>query len=262
MFNLANDGVPVCKIVGDDKLNNKVVSMSENDDDEYIRYVKEIKLEGDNAFELIPNTKSERDTIYFCGPAGSGKSYAMASYLRNYKKAFKDRPIYLFSEKESDDVLDSIKEIKRVKMDQAMIDDPLDLKDFYDKPCCVVMDDIDSLEKRLKSAVYLLLNKLLKVGRSYQITVLMSSHAACDGKETKSMLNESSIICFYPTTYNRSIKYLVENYIGFDKYDIAKMKSNKSRFCMYIKTYPSCILQQRNLWRMGENEKKNDLRRY
>jgi hypothetical protein len=250
MFNLANDGIPICKIVGDSKLNNKVVSMSENDNDEYIRYVKEIKLEGENKFELIPNTKADRDVIYYSGQAGSGKSYAMASYLRNYKKAFKDRPIYLFSEKESDDVLDSIKEMKRIKMDDQLIDDPLDLKDFYDKPCCVVFDDIDSLEKKLKSAVYLLLNKLLKVGRSYKITVLVSSHTSCDGKETKSMLNESSIICFYPTTYNRSIRYLCENYIGMQKQDIIKMKSQKSRWCMYIKCYPSCILQERNIWQM------------
>ena len=78
----------------------------------------------------------------------------------DYKKAFKDRPIYLFSEKESDDVLDNISGIKRVKMDEHLISDPLDLKDFYDKPCCVVFDDIDSLEKKLKNAVYLLLNKL------------------------------------------------------------------------------------------------------
>jgi hypothetical protein len=251
-FNLSGIGVPVCKIVGDTKLNNKIVSMAENtDDDEYVRYVKEIQLEGDNKFELIPNTKADRDVIYYSGAAGSGKSYSMASYLRNYRKEYKDRPIYLFSEKESDEVLDKIKDIKRVKMDERLIDDPLDLKDFYDEPCCVIFDDIDSLEKKLKAAVYLLLNKLLKVGRSYKISVLVSSHTSCDGAQTKSMLNESTIICFYPTCYNRNIRYLCESYIGMNKKDIAKMKSHKSRFCMYIKSYPSAILQERNIWSIG-----------
>ena len=253
MFNLGgNEGIPICKIVGDSKLKNKIVSMTEDDDDEYIKSVKEIQLQGDNKFELVPNTKADRDVIYYSGPAGVGKSYAMASYLKNYKKAFKDRPIYLFSEKESDDVLDNISGIKRVKMDDQLISDPLDLKDFNEESCCVVFDDIDSLEKKLKVAVYTLLNKLLKVGRSYKISVLVSSHSSCDGHDTKSMLNESTVICFYPTTYNRSIKYLAENYIGMSKKDIAKMRSNKSRWCMYIKAYPSCILQERNIWRLGD----------
>jgi predicted AAA+ superfamily ATPase len=254
MFNLSNDGFPICKIVGDSKLKNKIVSMSENEDDEYIRYVKEIQLEGENKFELLPNTKADRDVIYYSGPAGSGKSYLMASYLRNYKKEFKDRQIYLFSEKESDEVLDKIKDIKRVKMDEQLITDPLDLKDFNEEACCVVFDDIDSLEKKLKVAVYTLLNKLLKVGRSYKISVLVSSHSSCDGALTKSMLNESSVICFYPTTYSRTIKYLAENYIGMGKKDIAKMRKNKSRYCYYIKAYPSAILQERNIWRMGQDE--------
>ena len=137
-------------------------------------------------------------------------------------------------------------------MDEHLISDPLDLKDFNEEACCVVFDDIDSLEKKLKVAVYTLLNKLLKVGRSYKISVLVSSHSSCDGHDTKSMLNESTVICFYPTTYNRSIKYLCESYIGMQKNDIAKMRKHKSRWCMYIKCYPSCILQEKNIWRMGE----------
>ena len=252
MFNLSGIGIPICKIVGDTKLNNKIVSMTEDDgDDEYVRYVKEIQLEGDNKFELIPDTKATRQCVFFSGPAGVGKSYAMASYLRNYKKDYKDRPIYLFSEKESDEVLDKIKDIKRVKMDDSLISDPLDLKDFYDEPCCVVMDDIDSLEKKLKAAVYLLLNKLLKVGRSYKISVLVSSHTSCDGAQTKSMLNEATIIMWYPTCYNRNIKYLCESYVGMNKSDIAIMKSHKSRFCAYVKAFPSCIVQAKNIWSIG-----------
>ena len=136
-------------------------------------------------------------------------------------------------------------------MNHFKIEDPLDLKDFYEEPCCVVFDDIDSLEKNLKAAVYLLLNKLLKVGRSYKISVLVSSHTSCDGAATKSMLNESTTIVFYPTCYNRSIKYLCENYIGMSKKDIEKMKSHKSRWCAYVKAYPSAIVQEKNIWRMG-----------
>ena len=252
MFNLS-EGMPIVKIVGDSKLNNKVVYLDEISDDEYIKCVKEIQLEGDNKFELIPNTTLDRDVIYFSGPAGSGKSYLMASYLRNYKKKFKDNKIFLISEKEEDKTLDGINGLKRIKLDD-MISDPLDLKDFIEVgPCIVLFDDIDSFEPKMKKAIYLLLNKLLKVGRSYNISVLVSSHTSCDGKETKSMLNESTIIVFYPTNYNRSIKYLCENYIGMNKQDIAKMRSHKSRWCAYVKAYPSAIVQEKNIWRFGQD---------
>ena len=95
MFNLAGSGIPICKIVGDSKLKNKIVSMTEDDEDEYIKSVKEIQLQGDNKFELVPNTKADRDVIYYSGPAGSGKSYLMASYLRNYKKSFKSNGLLI-----------------------------------------------------------------------------------------------------------------------------------------------------------------------
>ena len=192
--------------------------------------------------------------IYFSGPAGSGKSYQMALYLRNYKKKFKDNKIFLISEKEEDKTLDTIADLKRIKIDDSLIEDPLDLKDFTEiGPCIVLFDDIDSLEPKMKKAIYLLLNKLLKVGRSYNISVLVSSHSSCDGALTKSMLNEATVIVFYPTNYNRSIKYLCESYVGLNKKDIAKMRSNKSRWCAYVKAYPSAILQERNVWRFAQD---------
>ena len=255
-FNFSNIGFPICKIVSDSKLNNKIISLSEGEDDT-IKSFNEIQLSDNDKFELIPNTEADRDVIYYSGPAGVGKSYAMASYVKNYKKKFKSYPIFLISEKEEDKTLDSINGIKRIKIDDSMIDDPLDLKDFTEVgPCLVIFDDIDSFGSKLKKAIYLLLNKLLKVGRSYRISVLVSSHNSCDGRDTKSMLNESNIVVFYPTCYNRSIKYLAENYIGMNKHDIAKMRSHKSRWCAYVKAYPSCIVQEQNLYRIGQEDKK------
>ena len=126
-----------------------MVYLDENTDSDYIKCVAEIQLEGDNKFELIPNTTLDRDVIYFSGPAGSGKSYQMASYLRNYKKKFKDNKIFLISEKEEDKTLDTIGDLKRIKIDNSMIEDPLDLKDFTEiGPCIVLFDDIDSWIKK------------------------------------------------------------------------------------------------------------------
>ena len=251
MFNLSNVGTPICKIIGDSKLNNKIVSLSE-ESDEYVSNFEEINLKGNDKFEIIPNKEEDRKVVYLSGPAGVGKSFLIAKYCKQYRHMYKDSPIYLISEKDDDKQLDTIKGLKRIKCDEDLISDPLDLKDFTEMGrTLTIFDDIDSFEPKLKRAVYTLLNKLLKVGRSYNISVLVSSHTSCDGRETKSMLNESNIIVFYPTCYNRSIKYLCENYVGMNKKDIEKMKKNKSRWCAYVKTYPSCIVQEQNIWRMG-----------
>ena len=252
-FNLSDVGNPICKIVSDSKLNNKIIYLSDTDD-EYIKSFNELSLRNDDKFEIIPNTKADRDVLYLCGAAGVGKSYMIASYVRNYKKKYKGCPIFLISEKEDDKCLDSISNLKRIKVDKDMIDEPLDLKDFTDVgQCLVIFDDIDSFESKLKKAIYVLLNKLLKVGRSYNISVCVSSHNACDGRDTKSMLNESTHIVFYPSVFNRSIKYLCENYIGLSKKDIEVLRSHKSRWAVYVKSYPSCIVQEQNVWMFGRD---------
>ena len=251
-FNLSDVGNPICKIVSNSKLNNKVVCLSDTDD-EYIKSFSELSLKDDDKFELIPNTKADRDVLYLCGAAGVGKSYMIASYVRNYKKKYKGCSIFLISEKEDDKCLDSISGIKRIKVDKNIIDDPLDLKDFIDEGrCLIIYDDIDSFESKLKKAIYTLLNKCLKVGRSYNISVCVSSHNACDGRDTKSMLNESTCIIFYASCWNRSLKYLCESYIGLSKKDIEILRGHKSRWTAYIKSYPSCIVQEQNIFRFGQ----------
>ena len=46
--------------------------------------------------------------------------------------------------------------------------------------------------------------------------------------------------------YNRSLKYLLENYLGLDKNTILKLKktSDSSRWTAYVKGYPSYLIQQ------------------
>ena len=67
------------------------------------------------------------------------------------------------------------------------------------------------------------------------------------GRETKSVVNESKIIVFFMLNYNRSLKYLLENYLGLGKNSIQKLRknSNTSRWTAYVKGYPSYLVQQK-----------------
>ena len=56
--------------------------------------------------------------------------------------------------------------------------------------------------------------------------------------------------------YNRSLKYLLENYIGLGKNAIQKLRqhSSKSRCTAYVKGYPSYLVQQKLITTVNKYE--------
>jgi len=47
---------------------------------------------------------------------------------------------------------------------------------------------------------------------------------------------------------NRKLKYLLEEYFGFDKQQIQKINSLKSRWTTIYKTYPKVIMSQYDIY--------------
>jgi hypothetical protein len=179
--------------------------------------------------------------MYVCGSAGSGKSYFVAQFCEEYHKTFKSNPIYLISENDEDKAFDSKEYIKRIEISD-LDSNPLDWKEFQD--CLIIFDDIDSIKGKLGKTIDDMRDKLLKNSRKFRVSVISTSHDSC-GIKLKSVLNESKIIVFFMMNYNRSLKYLLENYLGLSKNVIEKLKNSKSRWTAFIKAYPSFLVQQR-----------------
>ena len=217
---------------------NKDILMSED----IIKESNDIKIENGEIM-LSPDKDTERITMYCCGSAGSGKSYFVAQYCEQYHKTFKNNPIFLISENDSDPAFDSKDYIKRIIIED-LYENPLDWREFEN--CMVIFDDIDSIKGKLGKTVDALRDKLLKNSRKFKVSVVSTSHDAC-GQSLKSVLNESKIIVFFMLNYNRSLKYLLENYLGLDKNTILKLKktSDSSRWTAYVKGYPSYLIQQK-----------------
>jgi len=110
----------------------------------------------------------------------------------------------------------------------------------------VIFDDIDSIKGKLGKTIDDLRDKLLKNSRKFKVSVISTAHDST-GIKLKSVLNESKIIVFFMLNYNRSLKYLLENYLGLSKDAIAKLKksSESSRWTAYVKGYPSYLVQQK-----------------
>lgn len=244
-FNIES-GQPLVKVIGKGPLNNKIIRI---DDKSKIKHeFKELNLNENYEFQVIPNFDAERTTLYICGMAGSGKSYFISGYIKQYAVLYPNNPIYIFSEKEYDEQLDSCKNTKRVKLSEDLSD--INYLEFSNS--CLLFDDIDSLDKKIKNVVYAIRDKALKLGRSARISVISTAHNATDGKESKVLLNEAQIIVFFMANWNRSLKYLVEQYLGMTKEDIKRAKKNKSRWSAYFKSYPNVIAQHRNIWVAGQ----------
>jgi hypothetical protein len=169
-------------------------------------------------FQQIPNPKSERDVCYITAPSGAGKSWWCRNYLKVYHRLYPDNKVYLFSSLEHDETLDPLTWIKRIKIKSpTFLTTELKIEDFKDT--CILFDDADCIrDKAVLKQTYSIMNMLLETGRHENVTVLVTSHAATAGLQTKCSLREArSCVVFPKTAGNRNLKYLLSDYWGLDK---------------------------------------------
>jgi len=253
MLNLNKVGRPLARIEGG-KYNGMIVSVSDHfasnaDDDQdqngLIKEFRQLKIANDSKFQHIPDTTKEREILYITGPSGSGKSTYTRKYLEQYVKKFKSRPIYVFFIVPSDESLDKIKP-KRIKLDESLHTDPIKVHEFKESVC--IFDDIDVIsDKKIREAVYNILNQILEIGRHFKIHCIVTNHLPTNGKDTRRILNEAHTVTYFPHSAGGKIKYLLEEYVGLDRKQIAYMKRQRSRACTIFKNYPQCYLLQNEI---------------
>jgi len=243
-MNTSHIGLEVAIIKDDPSARKVKISVSDDfEDNEAIKFFNKLDIKK-GKFQVVPDKKKERTSIFIVGKNGSGKSYWIRDYIGEFIKRFPDYPIYLFSSKKEDENLDDIKEIRRVPIDESFISDPLQYEQLRETLC--IFDDIDGLRGKLKDEIYHLRDIILKNARSYKIHIISTNHDAT-GRDVQAPLNESDMIVFFMKNYNRCLRYLLENYVGLEKEQIKNLRKNKSRATTYIKTYPNVFVQERNI---------------
>jgi len=204
--------------------------------------VNHVKLKGDIMFEPVINKKTEREVKYFSGASGAGKSYKVAEYLKAYKKAFPKRDIFVFSSLPDCPTLDKVKGLKRIKINEPIfMNEPVNASDFKDS--CMVFDDTDCISNKLiKLKIQKIMDECLQIGRHFNITCLITSHALCAGNATKMILNEAHTITIFPSCAGkRVLDYLCVDYLGLNKHQIAKLKKMEGRAVTFVRNYPRCV---------------------
>jgi hypothetical protein len=245
LLNLEGNGESIAAIKKNGK-KDAIVSLGE----ESKFGTNDLILEGDDEkFQLIPNTKKERSCRLVVGQAGSGKSYFCCEYIKEYIKLYPKRPVYLFTTITSDiGCLKDIKKIKIVQLNNDFANDDIPMEDLKQSLC--LFDDIDNIrDKQLKKKLFQTLNDCLQVGRKFEIETIITFHVANAGHDTKIVLNEMNSITFnYKTMGNRSLKYLLDAYLGLDKKQIERIKKLDGRMITVLKTYPKLVLSDKELY--------------
>ena len=229
------------------KQKDKVVSVStKTNDDDVSHPFPNLKLTGDSVFQHIPDPDTEREILYITGASGSGKSTYTKNYCKKWVK-LKKKPIYLFSSLKEDESLDEIKP-QRIILDERLVTEPIPVDDFAES--LVIFDDIDVIsDKKIREAVYSILNQILEVGRHHKIFCILTNHLPYSGKDTRRILNEAHCVVWFPFSGSGvGMKRLLCDYLGLDKTIIKKTKSLKSRWCCLFKNYPQVLMTEKNIW--------------
>ena len=132
---------------------------------------KEYKIDN-GKMQLLPNIE-KRDVITLAGMSGSGKSYWAAEYTKQYHKMFPKNRIFLISRKKDDPAFDVIASLKRIMINEDLIDKPIEMEEL--KNALVIFDDCDILEQPYLNMMNQLRDQLLEGARqqnTYVITIL------------------------------------------------------------------------------------------
>jgi hypothetical protein len=228
------------------KIKISIANDEDIDDDFDVDFKDTLKIDTKvGHFQFIPDRK-KRLAMCALGQNGMGKSFFIKDVTNEFKKVFPNVKIFLFSSKNEDKELDNIEGLKRVKIDKSIIEKPFNYECFENT--LTIFDDVDAFEKKIRDAIYLLRDQIYKNGRSKMMHIISSNHQLANKNETSVLLNESYVIVFFLQSYNRNMRYLLENYVGLDMNAIKKLRKNKTRATVFIRTYPAVILQAKNMY--------------
>ncbi|MDO8933143.1 MAG: hypothetical protein Q7U97_12170, partial [Rhodocyclaceae bacterium] len=196
--------------------------------------VSEVELM-DGQLQCLPDP-THRTVAYCAGQSGSGKSTWMSNYVAEFSTQHPKSPIFILSRLAEDKAYEGIPNVERIPLDEAFVESPLVMTDFPEG-CFVLFDDVDTLDsisKKLLDCVLLLQRDILETGRHRMIHVGITSHNLCDGRKTRTILNEAHMITLFPHGGSlNQLRYVLKTYAGFDKHQIQHFMDLPSRWVTF-----------------------------
>ena len=126
--------------------------------------------------------------------------------------------------------------------------------DDFTENCLICFDDIDELDNskeggHLKARIQKLMNQVLQVSRSKNITVVNTTHVCLGGADTKVLLNAMNSFTFFIASVSSQIKNCLKTYVGLNKEQIQKILNlQDTRWVTIFLTSPMVVLTQKEIF--------------
>lgn len=217
--------------------------------DENDNLLNEIKLKKGILLPL-PNIET-RDIPYICGPEGSGKSYYAGKYCDAFLNMFPDKQFFVFSRKDNDPAIDNLNPI-RIKIDESLINDPIDLTKELTNGALILFDDVNTIQNdKLKKEVDKLIGDILEVGRAFEVYIVITNHLIIpnEKKIARTILNSCHSITVFPKSgTSQQIEYALQKYCGLKKNQVQKILDLPSRWVTVYKKYPQFVIYNKGCY--------------
>jgi len=204
--------------------------VTEDDNDELSQG---IMVERGSHISYYPDP-SKRHNILITGKSGSGKSTIASDIMQKYHTENPDNEVFLISAIPFDLAFDNFKYVKRIDIPK-LVTDPIDVMGELND-CMVIMDDLESLEKKELAAIIQLKKEILTKGRHNNISFMDVQHLLYDGQKTKLSLLESEVVLFHTNTREQPLYFLTKKG-GLSKHQADLVMQTKSRWVMFISEY-------------------------
>ena len=195
-------------------------------------------LDFESTAKVFPIIEDSSYRMYVSGLSGSGKSTAIAQFLKNNMP--KDTAgIFLFSPVKNDSSLASIKNLIHIDLFEIaeMLKRPLSIEDFP-RGSVLIFDDVESYPKAIAKVYMQFRDIALERGRHLDISTITVSHNATSGNITKVSIRESQYWLLFPSFNRRDVKNILKIYGGLDEDEIDKIMRMNTRSVLYRKTVP------------------------
>lgn len=208
--------------------------------------------------EPCPNSSmyknSQREVLYVAGSSGSGKSYYIAQYARNYLKLFPKHVVVVFSEVEEDPAFKDI-DIIQFKLDDVFVQNQTEknehsigIGDLKDSLC--IFDDTDTISnKKARTMIAELKDQILQTGRHHNISMCCTSHVIQNYLKTRTLILEATHVVLFPKSGAQAqIRNFLKAYMGMNKKEIDKAMSLDGRWICCHKAAPNFIMYQKGIY--------------